>query len=266
MTTHQNIVVTTESLNGNDETDVAVSNAEFVTELLEEHFHFEELHQDAVRGYLVQKLFSEVSNGGFAQFVYNSEWSDAIVRYINDGLRAIDAKKTQKHFEVCAEVVTAIGAENLAKFLQGDFFGSEEQRQILNSANDGFDRIAREECLSMLLPKWLRRHPQLLAIRMDEWRAVISSITARQDGRNERVEAARSREPDFVKMIRAACKAADIEFQGLTGGVPAYEYEGRSVSAWYFKTNKGNHFSIEINGTLIILRTSDNQKIIEWHF
>ena len=92
------IVVSNVSFEAADPQRIVVSNAAFVDALFAEHLTADEIGQDALRSYFVQYYLAQMENGGFAQFVYNSDWDSHVVAKVRDGLRTIGALMHQAVF------------------------------------------------------------------------------------------------------------------------------------------------------------------------
>lgn len=158
-----NIIVSKNSMDSIDPYDIIDSNISFINLLKEEGFT-EEFCPDAETSYYVDYYHSQVKNGGFSQFVYNSGWNEELNAIIRDGLEKMQAKEHLAFFNQQASFVDTYDELELAKFLDGDYFGKNPTRHALD--NDGFSKIT--ENLIELNAHWLKKQPNLLMLTIEE--------------------------------------------------------------------------------------------------
>lgn len=68
------VIVSIDAMGSDDPCDLISSNIDVVNALLNEHLNPDEISIDALRSYYVDYFLSQLNNGGFSQFVYNSRW------------------------------------------------------------------------------------------------------------------------------------------------------------------------------------------------
>lgn len=158
-----NIIVSKNSVNSIDPYDIIDSNISFINLLKEEGFTGEFCHE-AETSYYVDYYNSQVKNGGFSQFVYNSGWNEELNTVIRAGLEKMHAKEHLAFFNQQAIIVDTYDEFELAKFLDSDYFGKNPTRQALN--NDDFFKIT--ENLVELNAHWLKTQPNLLVLTIEE--------------------------------------------------------------------------------------------------
>lgn len=259
----QSVVVSKESLESDDPYDVILSNISFVNALLGEYFTHEELARDALRSYYVDYYLAQVENGGFSQFVYNSGWEEFVIECVEEGLEAMGAVKHRKLFRQCASILDDIGPEGMARFYKSEYFGENEERDVLSEFDDTFFELLEEEDLVLLNSAWLRSLPNLVVMSREEMAAEVERRAAALTDREERAAAALANEPRFMKLIRALCEAAGHELDRVTAGDPSFEYEGEQTTAWHFLTDAGHFHMAEFNGKALMFRGHTDEIVCE---
>ena len=124
-TVDQSVVVSKEAFESEDAWDITYSNMTFVAALLGEHFTRAELSQNALRSYYVNSYLGEVQNGGFSQFVYNCDWDPDTVRFVREGLQAMEAAKHLELFNQSAAIVNRLGPDDMEKFFESEYLWRE---------------------------------------------------------------------------------------------------------------------------------------------
>src|SRR5690349_10993125 len=138
----KSIIVSKEAFASDDPYDIIQSNIEFLNAQFEEHLEHDEVSVNALRSYYVDYFLAQFLNGGFSQFIYNSRWGDCI-DYVTSGFAAMGAVKHLELFEDAARQLSERpGIEGLKKFFESDYFGDNEERDILNEFNEGFSSLS----------------------------------------------------------------------------------------------------------------------------
>lgn len=158
-----NVIVSKNSVNSINPYDIIDSNISFINLLKEEGFTGK-FCMEADISYYVDYYHSQVKNGGFSQFVYNSGWNEELNEVIRSGLEKMYAKAHLDFFNQQALVVDTFDEFELAKFLDGDYFGKNPTRKALD--NDDFFKIT--ENLIELNAHWLNKLPNLLVLTIEE--------------------------------------------------------------------------------------------------
>jgi len=229
----EGIVISEESFNSDDEYAVIKSNIDYVNALLREHVYTEELSNDALISYYVDYYLAQINNGGFSQFVYNSKWEDRVVSHVKSGLREMGATLNLELFNESAKILDEIGSDRIDEYLDSEYFGTNEERDILNAFSDKFYELQKSEDLVHLNSQWFLSK-------------YIERIVNAIPDRDSRAQKALNDEPRFKKLIRALSIAADHQFDRVTAGSPI-QYKGTQVLAWHFLTDKGHHYMIDVN-------------------
>ncbi len=150
---HDAVVVSDTSFHSKDPGEIVESIIFFLNALFEEYLTPEEVSVTALRSYYVDYYLTQVNNGGFSQFVYNSDWNPQVVALIRDGMRAMKAKKHLEVFEEGARLVEQLGPSRLRAYLASEYFGENPDRDELDSPQmTGFGRSSkRKTCLRSTL-------------------------------------------------------------------------------------------------------------------
>ena len=240
------VVVAAESLRSDDPDAVVGSNIQVVNRLRAEALlELEELSHEALMSYYVDLYAVQVANGGFSQFVWNTCWDGLLVGLVRDGLAALGARRHEAAFDAGAAVVTRLGPERLAAFVDGEYFGSPNpEREALDAVNDAILDASGEENLTVLNDRWLRARPDLVAEDEAGLRRLVARVAAALPDHAERLARAEREEPDYLKVVKALCARAGHRFDQVTAGDPAFEYEGARTIGWHFWTDRGHFVAV----------------------
>jgi hypothetical protein len=257
------VVVSDIAAASGDPIDIIHSNIEFVNAQFSEHLTHEEVGENALRSYYVDYFLAQLENGGFSQFVYNSRWGDCI-DYIIEGFAAMGAARHLELFENAAEqMAQRPGVEGLRRFFASDYFGDNEERDILNEFNDAFFALSDVENLVELNAGWLRHLPELVVLSEAEMREELRQRVEAIPDLEKRVEAALAAEPRDMKLIRSLCNATGMKFDRVTAGDPSGSFEGGQVTSWHFLTDEGHFHMIEADGKAIMRRGHTDEVVCE---
>ena len=259
----QNVVVSTTSFASKDLHAVVYSNCTFLFHLSKEFFNEDEMSQDALRSYYVDDYVAQVCNGGFSQFVYNSHWDPKKIQYLREGLRAMKATEHLSLFEESAKILDELGADKLKKYLEGEYFGENPERDFLNDPSEKFYALMKHENLNELNGKWLRSLPNLSVLSIKQMQAEIDRRVKAMPNREARVAEALAKEPRYMKLIRALCAKAGQKLSEVTAGDPTQEYQGAQHLAWHFLTNRGHYYMLDVNGKALMFDGDTDKKIAE---
>lgn len=242
------------SLRSDDPGEIVESNISFVNALFEEYLEAEEISCDALQSYYVGYYLAQVENGGFSQFVYNSTWSPQIVVLVRKGMRGMKANRHLQVFEKGALVVEQMGQDRLEAYLASEYFGENADRDKLDAPNKQFLDIRKDEDLRALNAAWLRDHPSLVVLTVEQMQKEVRQRALALPDRERRVAEARAREPRYFKLIRALCAKVGCELEQVTAGDPTRVYEGVQTLAWHFVTDTGHYHMVESGGKAIMFR------------
>ncbi len=259
--TRDSIVALAETVTSDEPSEIVQSNIAFINLLFEEYLKLDEISPDALRSYYVDFFLAQFENGGFSQFVYNTNWDPEVVAYVREGLQAMKAKRYLKAFDKGAKIVESFGKEGLKAYLNGEYFGENEDRDELGETDEAINAAGEKEDIAQLHFDWLSKHPQLFPLQTEE----DLKAEARRRGealpdRAQRVAAAYANEPRPMKLIRLLCAASGQELDRQTAA-SAVEFEGTKTFAYHFLTDQGHHHMIEHNGKAIMLRGHTSERV-----
>jgi hypothetical protein len=169
------IVVSDNSFASEDPQDILQSNISFVNELWNRRVKRTFIAEDSWRSYYVDYYHSQLMNGGFSQFVFNSKWNDDVIGYLKAGLISIGAKN---HLALLLEGEHLVKSHSgkLRAFFASKYFGKNAYRDYLDSITDRIFDADKTESLITLNATWLRQHPLLKVMTIDR---MYSEVDAR---------------------------------------------------------------------------------------
>lgn len=255
------IVISKSSYNSDDEYETIYSNIDYLNTLFAEYLTTDEVSQDAMRSYYVDYYLAQVNNGGFSQFVYNTGWNAETIEFVLTGLTAINAKENLALFKKSAAILDQFTPEQLEQFLDGEYWGENEERDTLSAFDDEFYDLQERECLTHLNHVWLKNHKHLVVANSNEWDAKIKAAADSIPNKAERVQAALDNEPRYLKLIRALCEHTQQTLERVTMGDPSNEYQGEPIIAWHFITDNGRHYMLDTDGSAIIFNGDSETEI-----
>ncbi len=256
------VVVSTAAFAADEPQRIVVSNAAFVDALFAEFLTAEEIAPDALRSYFVQYYLAQMDNGGFAQFVYNSNWDPNVVAKVREGLRTMGARMHQAVFLEGVTTVRQLGQEALDEFLSRDFWGDNPVRDRLDAVTEQFVKAGEVEDLAARNAEWLRAHPKLQVLTRDEMEAEVARRVVAVPDLPDRLVAAREQEPRPVKLIRVLCVLAGHELEAIAAGDPTHLHKGQATVAWHFTTDVGAHLMVEADGRAMMFATDDPDQVV----
>ncbi|MFM2447765.1 MAG: hypothetical protein RIS44_215 [Pseudomonadota bacterium] len=259
----QSVVLSSESVESGDPYDIIYSNITFLNALRAEHFRQDELPHRGLQSYYVDYYLSQVNNGGFSQFVYNSGWNEKMIRLVREGLIEMGAAKHFQLFNESASIVDRIGLVGMDRFFESEYFGKNKERDILNEFDNRFFKLLEDEDLVKLNAKWLRSLPDLVVMSADEMAAEVKRRTAALPDREARAAEALANEPRFMKVTRALCAAAQHELSHMTAGDPTHKYKDQTVLAWHFITDKGHYYMVDTDEKAMMFKGDSNEMVAE---
>jgi hypothetical protein len=258
----QAVIVSDQSFASDEPYDIVESNIMFVSALLKEHLRAEEIAPEALRSYYVDYYLTQVNNGGFSQFVYNSQCPPALITLVREGLSAMRAAKHLALFDESAAIIDRMGPDRLQAFLGSQYSDARAERDALDAYNSRFFELSEGEDLIALNAAWLRSLPGLQVKTVDEMRAEVERRAGALADREERKRAALANEPRYMKLIRALSQKAGHKLLHVTAGEPR-RHEGKNVLAWHFITDRGHHYMVDAEGRAVMFDGATNKPVAE---
>lgn len=242
----QYIYVTQEAAASHEPDALVWGNVDIVNACLDNYFAEDELCHPALLSYFVDYFLVQMENGGFAQFVYNTGNNAAIQAYVSAGLQAMQATQHLALFEQAAEVLQALSEQDLHRFLEGEALEDAAQQQVLEQFDEAFSALNATTELRQLNNAWLKAHPQLKAVTLEELQMALQAAQQQIPNLAERQQQAMDNAPEYVKTIQRLCEAHGMELEEITAGDPEFMFEGQEHLAWFFITDKGIFSMVEI--------------------
>jgi Domain of unknown function (DUF4375) len=116
-----NVVVSAESVQEGDDAVVS-SNVTLVNALLTELLTEDEIATNALRSYYVDFYLTQVLNGGFAQYIFNSGWKAELNERVLEGLNLMGADAHARLFEKAVAAFEDLDEDEKDFFLSDAFF------------------------------------------------------------------------------------------------------------------------------------------------
>jgi Domain of unknown function (DUF4375) len=250
----------------NSDDDVVQSSIDFINQLFRQYYKIDEVSQNALRSYEVDYYLAQMLNGGFAQFVKNSNWTPATVRLVREGLVAIGASRHLKLFEHGVTLVESLGDADLKSFMATSVqnYVQSTERAILAAIDERFYELDKQETLRTLNRAWLRFHPDLVPASSEQIDAEIRRRAGLVTDRAQRIAATETNAPRYLKLIRALVAKANQQLARVTAGDPNRHFEGAKTTAWYFLTDQGLFHMVDVGGKAIMFRgRSTTERVCE---
>lgn len=261
--TDQSVVVSQESFESDEDYDIIESNISFVNALFDANLEAEEIPKDALRSYYVDYYLTQINNGGFSQFVYNSRWTPQIVSLIKEGLEAMGALRHLAHFKKCEELFLSLGEKGIKRFFSSDFFNINRERDLLNSLDAAFYNFSEREDLVELNHRWLHKRPHLVVMTPVQMKEEVKRRAAAIPDHAEREAEATEADPRHLKLIRALCKEAGHEFSCITAGDPTHMFQEQQILAWHFITDRGHHYMLDLDEKAMMFSGTNDKLVME---
>lgn len=258
MTSDASIFLLRDRLATGESLDVIEANLIFLHELFAAGFEPHEVPEAALTSLYVDQYVAEMNNGGFAQFVYNTNWDPLLVDLVAKGLSRIDAPNHAALFARCRAIVDRAGGE---PFDEDRFEASmtDAERGFLDGCFDEFFEISKQEDIVELNAAWLRDHADVVLCTQDELNDELARRAGTPAEIAERSVRALAKEPRHMKLIRALCDASGQTFDRVTAGDINYVWKGERALAWCFLTNEGRHHMLDLDGrAMMFTRPSEH--------
>ncbi|KAA8731677.1 DUF4375 domain-containing protein [Acinetobacter qingfengensis] len=255
------ILVTQESLDQTEPNCIVENNIDILNALFERYVQAEEVPQAALQSYYIDYYLAQIENGGFAQFVYNTGWHPDIIQWIEDGLQAIGADRHLQLFKQNSEILHQFTPDQLEQFLEGEYFGENQQRDTLNAFDETFYRLNEQENLATLNQEWLKQHPLLKAIAEAELEQYLDQIAKNIPNLQERIQAAKANQPRYYHVVDALCEAANLQLDRITAGDPNFQYQGQQHISWHFLTDQGHFYMLDLDDHALLFNDQQSEPI-----
>lgn len=241
------------------------SNVDVVNLMKDAHFEFHEVADDARRSYFVDCYLAQVNNGGFSQFVYNTEWGELMIRSVREGLAAMPAPGHRQLFEQSAAILDTFSEDQLEDYLEGEYFGENDARDILSRFDNSFYKLNEQEDLIGINAAWLRSRPNLKVLADEIIPDVVEQLASKLPDLEARIAAtpvrdSRTREE---RLIDALCQTVGLQFQEVTGYDIDFKYKGRLTTAVHFQAGEATFYLVDVDEHAMVFNARTHDLVAE---
>jgi hypothetical protein len=248
--------------------------AHFVFMLGKRYFSLDEMPPEAVNVWRTSYLFSEVLNGGLAQYISNTGWSPGTIA----GTRAaLDAIGAPDHLAVIDGVAAALGdvpkiSSGIGRFLSirdllGSTIGTLEREHLsdarLNArfkkpAETTWDWGDRWKILEELSQRYIEGFHNIKRMNTSDQVAELNRLMLTIPDLELRKQKAEEARPWQHKRIDEVVKAAGQPDRGNSEDwmttLSTRNYAGKSRTCWNMRLQSGHHQVIFHNGEALLFR------------
>ena len=262
----QHIVVDTTSYDSESPYDLIQANIDYLNALFGEYVNYDEVPPAALQSYFVDYYLAQVSNGGLAQFTFNSGMNGDILSPIYEGLKAMQLKQHTALFEQFLTVFDEQTDEQLDTFAASPLWEETETKIALNALNNQFWLIQEDEDILTNNHQWLRSQKQLLKLDSSQIEERVTLIASTIPDLDARKQADDGEPPRYFQLIDALCAQAGQTLTQITAGDPCTEYKGEEVLGWYFVTDKGLYYMVETEDEAVMIDEQSNEVVARLTF
>jgi len=176
----ENIIISQNSVNSKEPYDIVYSNITVVNLLLKQGLTGNDIHKDAFGSYYADYYLAQVENGGFSQFVYNSQWQKAVNDRVAYALEQMKATKHLALFNKMRAKIDAISEENLKAYFESDYFGDNEMRDIISAENASQTFYNLDENIINLNANWLKNHKDVQILSIEDMILAVEKISGKK--------------------------------------------------------------------------------------
>lgn len=222
----------------------------------------------------VNYLVGQVLNGGFLQFIHNSQWNRSFVGGVRSGLAAIGASEHLAVFEGAAHLVDQayetgggnLDVDRLDEMLdqrEREYFSNSRlSRRLGQSVDDSWTWGNRWECAQMLSARYIAGWKNVRRVPAEAYSAALDKLASAVPDRAARRlarEDARPWEKKAIDHLVAQAFYSDIWYTAFG----TREHNGRTVWCWNFTVGKtpgqGHHQAIFVDGEAIMFEGRTNK-------
>lgn len=169
------INVSKKAYNSEDHNDLISSNISFINVLVEEGWGYEKCNINAVQSYFVDYYLEQMNNGGFSQFIYNTQGDDYVYKSVEKGLEMITATNHLNLFKMQLQIWEQLSDSDKQKYLASQYFGGNTIRDLLDEKLDGYFLLEDENLLELNY-QYLHSYPKLNILELEQMYQVAEAI------------------------------------------------------------------------------------------
>lgn len=265
MTTHgiqlSAVFVSQKSVRSEEPYDIIFSNIEFVNLMFDRFYlEHEEFHPLSLMSYYTDYYDAQVKNGGIKQFIRNSRWSLKLIRFVQQGLQALNHDHARL-FNSLAEWMVEFQRQLPEKAdLVAEILRLEGGKEYLDNYDKHF--FARPDLVE-IHSHWLKGLPELQTFSKDTYRDLLRAIKKSIPDFEARQQSLLDAEPQHLKDIRAFCAKQGHRFETLTIAEELELSDGEPAFVLFFKTDKGVFGWVEGESKRQIINEEDLKVVFE---
>ncbi|RYJ45779.1 hypothetical protein [Flavobacterium beibuense] len=169
------IIVSENAFNSEDTNAIINSNIAVINLLREEGVADEDIHEDALTSYYLDYYTSQVNTDGFAKFVYNSQWTENLNEILEEAFEKVGSQAHSDYFRMQTEKIDSLTRKEFDGFMDQEFGKSPIKDKI---DDDTYFEIP--EALVTLNAQWLRNHPDLKVMSIEDMYAELEKFIGRK--------------------------------------------------------------------------------------
>lgn len=169
------IIVSENAFNSPEIQDILNSNIAVVNLMREEGVKDEAIHEDALISYYLDYYTTQVNSNGFAKFVHESDWNEDLNTLLEKAFEKVGSKAHLDYFLAQTEKIDALTRKEFDGFMEQEF-GKSPVKEKLD--DDTYFEIP--EGLVALNANWLKNHPDLKVLSIDDMYAELEKFIGRK--------------------------------------------------------------------------------------
>ena len=242
---------------------------QFAYDLSLRHIRDDEMPESVINVSRVNYLIGQILNGGFLQFVHNTNWDKKFVAGVRNGLAAIGATEHLAVFDGAAKMIDEAykrddGKLDTARFLAS--FNELEQEHLSDSklsqrldmdVDDSWSPALRWEIAQVMNAVYIGTWDKVRRLSLADYEQALDRIVADVpdiDSRRQKYEAARPWEKRTIGRFVAQLGLDYVWYTSFS----SRKYNGKTVWCWNFVVGRtigeGHHHAIFVDGEAIIFK------------
>ena len=248
----------------------------FAHDLWLRHVRDDEMPPKVINVSRVNYLVGQVLNGGFLQFVHNSNWDKSFVAGVRNGLAAIGAREHLAVFEGAARLIDEAYATDGGKFDTDKFKATVTQLERKHLSNlkltwrigwivdNSWQWGDRWQSAQILSARYVEKWQGVQHLPRADYEAALDKLAARLPdfaARRQKWKDARPWEKNLIDRFVAQIGADYVWYTAFT----AREYNDKKVWCWNFVVGRtigeGHHQAIFVDSEAIIFK-GDTDEVV----
>jgi len=174
------MVVSQPAFEGSDDAALIASNVSFINALVAAEVTVDDVHADWSHCYYIDFFHTHLTSGGFAQFIHAVGHDARILDNVRSALRTTGASW---HLQLLDRTLELVGTKALQRFQASDYPGGDNDvvskiATILGRYDERFRLEEESKSVISYAADWLRLHPRLTVLSIDEITAEVERLSA----------------------------------------------------------------------------------------